>query len=75
MGTGCDTILAQMAADCLDTDMKISWYSVWIQIFLPMIPVLMHLPQPTLPEMRDPGLRRTQKENPALAHRCLGVIS
>ena len=22
MGTGCDTILAQMAADCLDTDMK-----------------------------------------------------
>ena len=51
MGTGCDTILAQMAADCLDTDMKISWYSVWIQIFLPMIPVLMHLPQPMQPEM------------------------
>ena len=33
MGTGCDTILAQMAADCLDTDMKnIVVFSVYTDI-------------------------------------------
>lgn len=40
MGTGCDTIMAQIAATVLRHRWKILLYSVWILIFHHMIPVL-----------------------------------
>ena len=45
MGTGCDTILAQIAADCWSAMWIRLWFPVWIQIILPMIPDPM-LPAP-----------------------------
>lgn len=52
MGTGCDTILSQMAADCLETEFEnIVAFGV-VRMFLHMTPVLMHLPLLTLQAMQ-----------------------
>lgn len=53
MGTGCDTILSQMAADCLETElMNVIAFGVDTWMFLHMTPVLMHLPLLTLQAMQ-----------------------
>ena len=65
MGTGCDTILAQMAADCLDTDMKnIVVFSVDTDISPYDSGSYASSTTYATGNGRDPGLRRTQKENP-----------
>ena len=52
MGTGCDTILAQMAADCLDCSMEEIAVRGWIPINPPTIPVPTPPPPPTSPGWR-----------------------